>query len=139
MKRMLVVLVAAGVVWGLAGCSLFARGEVYVTVGTIGGTLITVKFLAPADNAGSYTNQYSTYVSTVSAAGYLWYVYEVPGGEYDVYIEWTGATGSNGRARVTIDPGSPSNEWAAVYVDTGGNAWGEEGGGTFDPQLYNYP
>ena len=140
MKRFISLSLLAFMVLGVAGCTLFgAKGRVYITVETIGATLITVKFLEPLDNAGSYPNVIGDRVGNTSAAGYDWYIYEVSSGSYDVYIEWTGGIGFNGRARVLIDPDSAANEWAAVYADTGGNVWAEEGGGAFSPGLYNYP
>ena len=124
-----------------AGCGLFqSKSDVYITVDTVGGQLFTVKFTEPAENAGNYTNEFSSYTGKVNAAGYEWYVYKVADGNYDAYIEWTEAGNFlNGRSRIIIDSSSESNTWVAVYADTGGNTWAEEGSGTFSPQLYYYP
>lgn len=124
----------------LCGCAEFgSRGDVYVTVDTIGATLITVKFLEPTDNAGSYPNSYYSYREIVTVGDYDWYRYEVPAGTYDAYIEWSGGIGFNGRARIMIAPESSADQWAAVYADSGGNVWAETGGGAFAPGLYHYP
>ena len=139
MRKNILIAVAAVIILALSGCSLGGTGEVYITTDTIGYSLITVKFIAPAANAGNYTNQYHTYTRTASYNGYTWYVYSVGAGTYDVYIEWNSNSDYNGRARMTLDPNSPSNEWVAVYTDTGHNVWAEEGGGTFAPGMYMYP
>ncbi len=134
----LVLVILLGVMFLLVGCDfLRPNSDVYVTVDTIGATLITVKFLEPTDNAGSYLNDFDNSVGIEQVDGYEWYLYQVPKGTYDVYIEWTGGIESNGRARVTLDADSASNAWAAVYVDPDGNVWGETGGGDFEPLMSN--
>jgi hypothetical protein len=137
--RLLVVLLLA--VLAVSGCPLLgSKGDVYITVETASATLITVKFLEPTDNAGSYNNQFSDNKGKVLNNGYSWYRYEVPAGTYDAYIEWVnGPAPWAGRARITIDPDSSGNQWAAVYPDTGGNAWAEQGGGEFAPLLIHLP
>ncbi|MBN1687424.1 MAG: hypothetical protein JW852_12260 [Spirochaetales bacterium] len=141
MKRTSLFIAAAIALAGITGCSMIdSKGEVYISVEMVGGDLFTVKFLEPPDNEGSYTNEFSDSTGTTSAAGYTWRMYEVAAGAYDAYIEWTeGGAFGNGRARITIDPDSASNIWAAVYADTGGNVWAEQGGGTFSPALLFYP
>ncbi len=138
--RLIALLLLAVLVVG--GCPLFGKkADVYVTAGSDNppGTLRTVKFIPPAANAGSYSNQYSENIGTVSVSGYTWYHYEVAAGTYDAYIEWTGGSAPNGRARITVDPDSSLNEWAAVYTDQSGNVWGETGGGAFAPLLPQWP
>ena len=138
--RLLSVLMLA--LLAVSGCALFAKkADVYITVKTddANAALITVKFLEGNVNEGSYPNEYSSNMGTVSASGYSWYRYEVPAGAYYVYIEWTGGSRINGRAAITIDPDSASDQWAAVYPDASGNSWGETGGGAFAPLLIHWP
>jgi len=121
-------------------CNLLGpKAKVYITTDGLGGTLTVVKFLEPRANSGNELNVYSSNIGTVVYNGWTWYIYEIPGGEYDVYVERTGNGERNGRARVYLDAKSDLNEWAAVYFDTGGNLWAEEGGGGFTPNLSMYP
>lgn len=138
MKKMKVLFLVVIICILFSGCELFgAKGEVYVTVDNQTGSLFTVKFTDPFASQGSYPNEYSNYDRTESYSGYTWYVYKVPAGDYDVYIEWTMGGFDNGRDSISLDPGSVGNSWAAVYPDSGGNVWAETGGGIFDPGLYH--
>ena len=115
-------------------CDLFwPKAEIYITAESYdSGTLTVVKFLEPGENSGTESNVYLDYIRTTVFNGWTWYVYEVPGGEYDVYVEmYNGSGNNNGRDRINVDAKSDLNQWAAVYFDLGSNLWGEEGGGVF--------
>jgi hypothetical protein len=139
MKKFFVLIFLIAFSFFTGSCSLFPKAKVYITTDGYGGTLTVVKFLEPGANSGTEANVYSDYTGTTEYNGWTWYIYEISSGEYDVYVERTGTGELNGRTRVYLDAKSDSNEWAAVYFDTGGNLWSEEGGGSFNPNLSMYP
>ena len=138
MKRFLVYSILLILFILLTGCGL-GNGDIYITVDNNGGPLLTVKFVEPWAGTAGYDNVVNSYSSTVEYGGYTWYVYSVPGGSYDVYIEWYDYLGdwANGRGYgASITPGSDLNEWAAVYPESDtNNTHVEEGGGSFAPTL----
>jgi hypothetical protein len=140
MKRISILIFLIVFILFNGSCNLLGpKAKVYITTDGYGGALTVVKFLEPTENAGTELNVYSSNIGTVVYNGWTWYIYEIPSGEYDVYVERTGSGERNGRARVRLDVNSDLNEWAAVYFDTGGNLWAEEGGGGFTPNLSMYP
>ena len=142
MKQFLVIVLIIPLLVFIIACKDDADAKnatAYVTADSIGGTMTVVKFLEPTANSASEPNINSNYIGTTVYNGWTWYLYEVASKEYDVYVEQTGGIGFNGRARIYLNAEIASSEWAAVYFDTGGNLWGEEGGGSFAPILSMYP
>lgn len=135
MKKIIIALLFTTVFICLSGCDwLLPKGEVYVTIDNQGSSLSMVKFLEPDNPESGFPNVYSQYVRTVSHSGYTWYVYEVPEGECDVYVEyiwWSDGSGENGREAVFVQ----TDMWTAIYPDDGSNLQSEQGSGSFSPGM----
>lgn len=128
--------------WALFICAAAASGcaepgILYVSEDVLVGTSIfNLSYGPPRYNAERAENIVAQQVGTAEYGGHSWRMYEIDAGDWDVYIEWTHPEACsdycNERTSVYIDPGSTSNQWAAVYVypiGAGGAVRTEQGGG----------
>lgn len=126
----------------LGACSA-GSGDLYVTTESFPGCVLSVvKIIEPGSNAGYAGNLYTALRETIEYGGVSWRVYDIEAGGWDVYLEWDCGTGSfshrNGREGVFIEPGSPGNEWAAVWVGASDPVQTnvEQGSGPLDLQYF---
>lgn len=122
----------------LVFCVCCEQGKLYLTADTYPGmTIRQVSYGDPGFNAERAENISADYEETVEYGGYTWRVYNIPNGDWDIYVEWTGpgscSDRCNEREGVYIEPGSSSNEWFGMWIDPtyGYDMRSESGGGGF--------
>ena len=97
------------------------EGRLYITDQTVSESeIITVKILENTSNQLNKRNILKEYDVIVSYAGFNWYLYTIPAGSHEVYIEYLikGNYG-NKRTEVIIQGDSSEIDWAAIWLVNG--------------------
>ncbi len=107
------------VLTSLSSCKLGSKGGLlYITDESRSGyELFTVKILEHTNNQSTEKNIFSNYKEKISYGGYIWYVFDIPEGTWDIYIEYyKNGDYRNEREEVYIEEDSSGNEWAAICL-----------------------
>ena len=138
MKRLFIILAGGFIILSLfSECKSSKSGKLYITDETYSpAEIFTVKILEHTYNESSEKNIFSDYSEKISYGGYTWYVYDIPEGTWDIYLEYyIDGDFNNERESVYIESGSSANEWAAVWLldfaQTDYSVWKEQGSGAF--------
>ncbi len=119
MKRLQVFMILLLVSISVNSCkSIKKEGNLYITDQTHSGAdIFTVKILKHSCNQSSEKNIFSDYKEIITYGGYTWYVYDIPEGTWDIYIEYyEDYKFRNEREYVYINGDSSGNEWAAIWL-----------------------
>lgn len=113
--------------------SIKKGGTLYITDETHSrAEIFTVKILKHSCNQSSEKNLFSDYKEIIIYGSYNWYVYDIPEGAWDIYIEYyKDKEFQNEREYIYIEGDSSGNEWAAIWlVDNNDfSVWTEQGTG----------
>jgi len=98
-------------------CNLKSTGSLFITDETLSETeIITLKILEQNQNQLNEKNILSDYREVVSFGGYKWLAFDIPEGQWDVYIEYyTNGDFTNKREAIFIKGSKSDNEWVAVW------------------------
>ena len=113
------VFAALMIVTGFCSCnSSSIEGKLYITEQTNPGTeIITIKILEHTSDQSTEKNIFSEYKEKISYGDYTWFVYDIPNGTWDVYIEYyKDGDYRNEREEVYIEGDSSGNGWAAICL-----------------------
>ncbi len=137
MKKIKFITILLLVLFILQSCDSIKKGGlIYITDDLHSGTeIFTVKILEHTYNESSEKNIFSDYKETIVYGGYTWYVYDIPNGSWDIYIEYyEDGDFMNERESVYIEGDSSGNEWAAIWLLDNNNysVWTEQGSGNLN-------
>ncbi|MBU0955064.1 MAG: hypothetical protein KKI09_06525 [Spirochaetes bacterium] len=123
-KRMCAALTIIALCLSALSCSLLLpqTGELYVSVdgqyNSVTCELYLIKYLEEGADSANGKNIFNKMARTETIDGREWMVFEIPRGEWDIYMEYytIGAYSSwtNDRNSVNLD----MNEWAALWLPT---------------------
>ena len=122
----------------ISSCNFSKRlGKLYITDEFCSiCEIFTVKILEHTYNESTEKNIFSDYSDKISYGGYTWYVYDIPEGTWDIYIEYyRNGEFYNERESVYIEDDSSENEWAAVWLLNDSEdywIWTEQGSGSLN-------
>ena len=133
MRRLCLKYAALLIVTYFYSCNISSKGgDLYITNQTHPGTeLVTIKILEHTNNQSAEKNIFSDYKEKFFYGGYSWYVYDIPDGMWDIYIEYyENGNFRNERESVFIDHESSGNKWVAIWLidDNVYRIWTEQGG-----------
>lgn len=119
MKRLFFILLIlfSGIL--LCTCNISSNyGKLYITDQTKPGSkIITVKILKHSSNQSSERNIIDEYTELISYREYNWYMYEIPEGLWDIYIEYYDeGKYKNNREEVFIQNDSSGLSWVAIWL-----------------------
>jgi hypothetical protein len=114
-------------VLSICSCQLLFQpsGELYISVDGIYGTvtceLYLVSYLTIGNDASSGKNILSKKIRTDTISGRQWMVFEIPKGQWDIYLEYYthGAFDSWNNDRRTVN--LTDNDWVALWLPA--NDW----------------
>ncbi len=137
MKKQYYLLLILSFVFILSSCDKSGGGKIYVTDELCSTCeIFTVKILEHTYNESTEKNIFSDYSDKISYGGYTWYVYDIPEGTWDIYIEYyRNGEFYNERESVYIEDDSSGNEWAAVWLLNDSEdywVWTEQGSGSLN-------
>ena len=135
MKKTIIIFLVLFTI-SIESCDLVSKGGLlYITDQTNSeAELYMVKILERTYSSSSQKNIFSDYKEKISYGGYTWYVYDIPAGSWDIYLEYKLPADdyNNEREGVFIEGGSSGNEWAAIWLtelSSGDSYTAEQGGG----------
>ena len=113
------------------------NGLLYITDNTNSGAeIFNIKILQDSDNEVYARNVFPDYLRIIKYEEFVWYVYEIPSGSWEIYIEYYDKKGNfcNERQRVYITGNNKEREWAAIWLidnskEHSHSIWTEHGNG----------
>lgn len=107
------------VLLSMNSCELYSEGGTLYITDEIhkSAEIITVKILEHTNDESKEKNIFSDFKEIITFGSYSWYVYDIPEGTWDIYIEYyANSEFKNERECIYIEDGSSGNEWAAIWL-----------------------
>ena len=111
-------------------------GKLFISDETHPGTeIFTIKILQHSCNQNSVNNGIDEYCEIIKYKGYHWYVFDIPNGTWDIYLEYyDDGDYRNEREEVNIKSDHSDQAWAAIWLVNNNHysVWTEQGRGNLN-------